>query len=334
MTDGAILDRLSGTLACDDLGRPLVLHHGTHAIFDRFERTTDVGFHFGTITQAEKRWDEKAKGNRHAEWRIVSVALAAKKVMVLYDDPRTWTNWRTVRNICHRLDPELLYRLRDEGITTPEEALKRLRGILLDQGYDAIAYRNMWESTTFRLEWSWAALHADAIVDLGPARERTRLPEAVGDPSLHLPTDIKQVPALYTKAAKLRNLSDKRAILARFGELAAAQGLPAPKAEYPHWGVHETYYDVSLLIDGIVCRGKLDSGHGHVDLMPDGATMEDTTDVIDDWMYWNGLDRRPRKALRIDWSPGDSLDRFFENVERTVGKVTRLVHERAMAPSV
>lgn len=336
MTDKAILDRLAGTLACDAHGRPLVLHHGTHAVFDRFEKTSDVGFHFGTIDQAEKRWNEKAKGNRNAEWRIVSVALAAKKVLVLHDDPRSWETWKTVRDLAHKIDPELLYRLRDEGITTPEKAVQRIRGVLLEQGYDAIVYRNMWESTTARLEWSWAALHADAVVNVGPAREKTLLLEEVGDPSLRLPTEIKQIPALQTKACALRNLSDKRAILARFGEIATAQGLPAPKAEYPHWGVHDTFYDISMMIDDVLCKGKLNSGGGSVTLMPEGASMEDTANVIDDWIYWNGLGRGARKGIRVDWSPGDPLDRFIETVERTVGKVVAVVkqREREMAPAI
>lgn len=90
----SICDRLGDTAARDSSGVPLLLHHGTFFTFDRFERTADIGFHFGSRRAAEARRRHEAplppRGSP-ARWRVVAACLRAANPLVLDVDPRSWS---------------------------------------------------------------------------------------------------------------------------------------------------------------------------------------------------------------------------------------------------
>ena len=173
---------LEGTLAADAKGRPLVLHHGTPHSFDRFERTSDIGFHFGSREQATRRLKDLGRKERGTasrdQDRVVSVALRALNPLVLPDDPRAWNpgqvfsllrrfttaeDRRSIGQAVKRMESDVASR-EDLG----KEIFSTLRRALLNAGHDTIVYRNQYESAVRSrgVDWSWVALDADAILTL------------------------------------------------------------------------------------------------------------------------------------------------------------------------
>lgn len=74
-------------------GTPLILWHGTLAdVFDAFQPSPrDIGIHFGTLEQAEKRLDvlaepQRQAGNPEPEYSYVPVYLSLQNPLVLKDD--------------------------------------------------------------------------------------------------------------------------------------------------------------------------------------------------------------------------------------------------------
>ena len=94
-----LLKRLSGTAAVSAAGMPLVLHHGTYTRFERFDssRSKDIGIHFGTYDQANRRLRDLKVGDAKTDkdtfaprGRVVAVALAIRNPVLLPGDPSSW----------------------------------------------------------------------------------------------------------------------------------------------------------------------------------------------------------------------------------------------------
>jgi hypothetical protein len=86
-------DILSNTAAVTADGRLLVLHHATNRSFETFERSADIGFHFGSWSQAEKRRTNmisRSEGKESDDWSVVTCALAIRNPLVVADDPGFW----------------------------------------------------------------------------------------------------------------------------------------------------------------------------------------------------------------------------------------------------
>lgn len=165
---------LSGTRAVDGDGRLLVLRHATNRVFSRFERTSDIGFHFGSSAQARKRvanMVSRGEGSASDAWRTVTCVLAVRNPLVIPDDPGAWNpRWMT-STLCGFLDEgdraairgferELAARAAGSPVTDREEALlsewnATLRAALERGGHDGIVYRNVFESSGRAIEWSW-----------------------------------------------------------------------------------------------------------------------------------------------------------------------------------
>ena len=189
---------LSGTRAVDGDGRLLVLRHATNRVFSRFERTSDIGFHFGSSAQARKRvanMVSRGEGSASDAWRTVTCVLAVRNPLVIPDDPGAWNpRWMT-STLCGFLDDgdraairgferELAARAAGSPVTDREEALlsewnATLRAALERGGHDGIVYRNVFESSGRAIEWSWVVFddaqavrvpHTDAD-GLDPARQ-------------------------------------------------------------------------------------------------------------------------------------------------------------------
>ena len=62
------LSKLEGTAVVDEQGCPFSLYHSISKIFDVFEKG-DIGFHFGTIEQAESR--ERGAAEKSKLWRTI-----------------------------------------------------------------------------------------------------------------------------------------------------------------------------------------------------------------------------------------------------------------------
>ncbi len=86
-------DTLSGTSCVDARGRLIVMHHATNKLFETFDESSDLGYHFGSRGQAEKRRANmiaRLEADHDDPWRIVSAVLSVKNPLVIADDPGVW----------------------------------------------------------------------------------------------------------------------------------------------------------------------------------------------------------------------------------------------------
>lgn len=216
---------LQGTRAADARGLPLVLHHGTCHAFDRFERTKDLGFHFGTRHQAKRRLDTLTRAERQAATgpdRIVSVALQARNPVILPDDPSAWSASH-VSNLFRRfLSREARAILRDIPLHLEEgqrESNAIVRAALLDAGHDAIVYRNQIESSVRSrgVEWSWVALKSDSILVLpeGTPSALTWPEDVSNDPGIDPDARLAAIGGLRFRNGHIAKAADKKAFIAK-----------------------------------------------------------------------------------------------------------------------
>ena len=121
---------------------PLVVFHGTDVDFDAFDVSHDIGFHFGTIAQAEARISLENPGQWDDDGRIIPVYLAISNPLRLND--------------LHMWGPaDVLCELVAQGILSEEETDEAhddyidcdfVRAALAAKGYDGIVYENKTEA--------------------------------------------------------------------------------------------------------------------------------------------------------------------------------------------
>lgn len=128
-------DPFARSQVVDQAGRPLVLYHGTDAEFDVFERSDDIGFHFGPRETAEARLTQAGMRNG----RLMPVHVAISNPLRL-PDLHTWA------------PNPVLAALEDAGVITGEQAdavdsvdRETVRTLLASKGYDGIVYANKTE---------------------------------------------------------------------------------------------------------------------------------------------------------------------------------------------
>lgn len=124
----------------DAQGRPLVVYHGTDADFSEFERTEDIGFHFGDHDAANARAaladEEGGGGNVRPVYLRISNPLRLP-------DLHTWG------------PVEVAAALRQAGVLATRQAdsfaeyndREMVRDALTAKGYDGIVYRNETEGS-------------------------------------------------------------------------------------------------------------------------------------------------------------------------------------------
>jgi len=121
-----------GSRVVDASGQPRVVYHGTDAEdFDVFDRTEDIGFHFGTPEQANAR---AVLGGESG--RVIPVYLRIRRPLRMPD--------------LHDWAPDAVAsELVSLGVVTPGEAdaaqlvdREQVRGWLAAKGYDGIVYAN------------------------------------------------------------------------------------------------------------------------------------------------------------------------------------------------
>lgn len=327
-----IFRTLEGTVACDDHGRPLVLHHGTFEIFDRFEKTRDIGFHFGSLRQAEARKGEKARELRLKEmpkWKVLNVALAVRNVIVYPDDPAQWTTWFAVAELARHFDPDFLRRIKDEGILDSRKAAFRLREEMLRRGVDAIVYRNLHESAAgATAEWSWLVLERNSIVHLPPSANGV-LDVTVGSPTLDLPSSARDIPAVRTRDGIIRYSADVKTLASAVTQIAERMG----GAITPRPETVKRVADVTFKLDfgGIEARMLASIGRVTVTLPPE--CREEAADWLDDSVTWSGPKRELRQVLTYEWHQGEKIRDFAVRLTREIERVRELAGDLVNAPS-
>jgi hypothetical protein len=184
----AIVERhssvLEGTAAAAPDGRLCVFHHATNKAFDRFEKTADIGFHFGSWTQAEKRranMISRGEGEVEDEWTTISCALAVRNPLVIADDPGCWGVFWVTEKLVSYLDTDDREEIRsiaapllsedelrwEEKREIVDEWFAVLRRALIKSGFDGIVYRNLFEASGKAMEWSWVVFDDSQVVRLG-----------------------------------------------------------------------------------------------------------------------------------------------------------------------
>jgi len=126
-------------------GDPLVVYHGTREKFSKFKRTddADLGFHFGSIEQAESRLERTAKHYRGKPGHIVPVYLSIQNPLKT-KDAIDWGNayavWKVVDKATKGALGEFDFTNLDE--TAGENGLMLIESDLRGLGYDGIVYKN------------------------------------------------------------------------------------------------------------------------------------------------------------------------------------------------
>lgn len=312
-----IYQRLTGTVAADDRGCPLVLHHGTFNEFTVFAKSRDIGFHFGSRAQALRREREKTRelGLKDVPpWKIVSVALAVQKVLVYPDDPANWTSWHAVRELSRLVDVDFMNRMRRDGVPDSRTAARHLRTRLLELGYDAIAYRNMFESDAGSVAgWSWLVLDQASIIRLPDGTLDATLQDAVGSSDgLRLPLRATDIEGLRTRSGGLRFKKDRKALLDAITDLVSETGGSVSDGGRdpgnPLRGTHEIDFGNGLtgeiLLDIGRVRFRIPKGQGHL-----------LSGIVDD--LGSPADTRPPEyTLCCSWVSGEPIESFCDRILR------------------
>ena len=124
--------------------------HGTLADFDIFERG-DIGFHFGTLEQAQKRIDKNLSEAKKGKPRIIEAYINIKNPVYLPLDKMQWDAFTTSYQLyVHKIitEEQLNNILEKKGAILGgynSEASQALRKLLSDKGYDGIVYNNRFE---------------------------------------------------------------------------------------------------------------------------------------------------------------------------------------------
>jgi hypothetical protein len=192
----------------DENGEPLVVYHSTQSDFSTFERSRDIGFHFGTAAQANTRatanrgWEsEKLKDNTS----IMPVYLSIKNPVRLKDQGDAWVH--QVPNDLYNdglLSKAAWDTWRDEG--NEKNNWKELTPKLIQSlGYDGAVYYNTKEEygdsyIAFRPEQIKSAISNSGAFDLAnpdirKSPQRTDLPQ-YGTPT---PNSISVTGVHYSK---------------------------------------------------------------------------------------------------------------------------------------
>lgn len=136
----------------DKEGKPMVVYHSTTADFDTFDRTADLGFHFGTPEAANSR-SGRFRGEHPEGSRVLPAYLSIKNPLETGDifafaDPLSIASNLQRQGVLPRRMPEIekLDAQSSRKEITREEANRRARDVIVSelerQGYDGIKYRN------------------------------------------------------------------------------------------------------------------------------------------------------------------------------------------------
>lgn len=177
----------------DKNGKPLVLYHSTTADFDTFEKTADVGFHFGTAAQANKRL-EYMRGELARRSGEKKKDTIAGNVMPVYlsisnplevTDPGEWTldqfgpqlvelgiiSQSQLEKIEADAEKVSARAGRDYGarfLMQRQHGIDQMRRAIEKAGYDGLKYRNKYEAGRSLKSGSqsavaWVALYPEQI---------------------------------------------------------------------------------------------------------------------------------------------------------------------------
>jgi hypothetical protein len=164
----------------DAAGEPLQLYHATAERFTRFGVPHDIGFHFGTLEQSQRRAAVRGYTD------LIAVYLSLQSVVEM-PDLGDWEPWRFteegmrdayvldavgggLRAAFTKFDIESLQGAFDRAYAAHDTVAARgacyqaLRELFLSKKYDGIMYRNVAETPNEAAgDYSYIALHPNQI---------------------------------------------------------------------------------------------------------------------------------------------------------------------------
>ena len=329
---------LQGTRAADAAGRPLVLWHGTRHIFESFGHSTDLGYHFGSRRQAERRLQTLSSAELDAApgpERLIPVALRVANPIFLPDDPRCWTGDYLIRALRRFLPSATLVQIREllpREFYERKEILDLFRRGLKANGYDGIVYRNSYESSARSVSWSWLVLDSENIVMLPRTTDATAVewPASFANGAGFDPdAALAEVGGIRTQAGALKFAADRKAVLraatAAFNEfLPAGARLSGDERHAEACFTHEGRR-VQLEVLGRIGRLRASIGGYQMDEL-DALGLTWSTPAFNAWRETDTFkevlsgahtdDRvktdRDHHGIYLSWEPGQQLDAFVK----------------------
>lgn len=194
-------------------GTPKTVYHFTDNMeFDTFGEG-DIGFHFGSMMQAEKRKDDlKRKNMLKGEGRYIGAHLDIKNPVKVSSDIMVWHAAQTAMRLCSDgvISQNDYLKIEEmqvaSGGTYNSPAAVELRRILAEQGYDGIVYPNLFEGEGE----SYIAFYPEQVIviDDGKSNSQSTVNEE-RESGFRSPSD-KDIYRDPTKQEKLEELSDER----------------------------------------------------------------------------------------------------------------------------
>ena len=140
-----IIDKIKNTAIKDGKGHPIVVYHATAKTFDAFA-IGDIGFHFGNRNQASFR----ARAKQINEANYICAYLNINSPLIIEKDYMNWHAnavalhlWN--EGIFNDSEKDMIVSLWKQGKEYDSPAATKVREILIEKGYDGIAYKNEYE---------------------------------------------------------------------------------------------------------------------------------------------------------------------------------------------
>lgn len=338
-------DTLSGTSCVDARGRLIVMHHATNKLFETFDESSDLGYHFGSRGQAEKRRANmiaRLEADHDDPWRIVSAVLSVKNPLVIADDPGVWPpRWlsSTLFSFLNSEDKDVIrgHAANMEAARNDKESgqeayrhvaqwLQTIKQALTRAGHDGIVYRNIWESTSRGIEWSWVVFDDSQIIRLGDRPDLETV--SAGGVEVGKPLQLRGAGPMR-KYAKfeigdfVRQTDAKRfraAIEEWANEAGIAWDVVYPLDYQPSFGECRPRHDLEVRIGNDEGYGiRVSSRNGEVVMQPLSKTRrsEDMLSSFDsknsEHFYDHGIKDNHCEALH--WSAAETIEQFVGRLD-------------------
>jgi hypothetical protein len=320
-----LLLRIAGSRAVDGEGRPLILHHGTDAAFESFGLSRDLGTHFGSRAQAERRirdlHSERKIRRPGTRERVISAIVRAANPLFLPDDPIAWPAGYLVslfrRFIPDRAMPRVA-RLIESGERGQGETKAFVKSRLREAGYDSIVYRNVVESPGRgrSVDWSWCIFEPAQILIVGE-NVMADVMEVPADferrfEPFPLPSNSRSIPGLRRRNGNIAYKADATKFESAVLELLISTGGERLSDGYCCVRISIPLSDGSSIIAEVI------RDIGRVVLSPDNENPYEAmsrVDVCDD----NGPVKKGFTCgLSFEWQPGEDISDTLERVERAL----------------
>jgi len=203
----------------------------------------------------------------------------------------------------------------------------------MEEGYDSIVYRNLFESPKdTRVCWSWIALDPDIVVPL-PRTAGDTLANPVGNPVLLLPSQVRDIPACRYYSGGLRYVADRLAGISAVRAVVEESGGVFGSPKYRGDRDHQNTYDFAIPLGGGEIVGSYKAGFGRASLEIPEVCRENIPAFVDDFMPYVGLNAPgSRNGVFLEWQIGEEAGTFAERLKDFLRMVVEAVPEFSMVP--